>query len=321
MKTYEKYSSSPDGWNVTSILKLEDDGRFSYQEGWTDYTNASLSGGASGTWRRDPGVIVFRADWKEGPMYFPWEVGKELKALVKGDDLDFEYGWTLSLPPEHVARVPVRNFGTEPLTVVLEPWGVRHTLAPGETAQIVSQGRWAEGESYVDRADGGLVFYGWNGSWATFVPDPPPPKPKPPAPQPAPRAEAAEPAARPPVKPTVKPPVKPPAPPAPPFEPRKPSPELAALLRRWVDELPAEGMINRLCRENDGISLGGTVIYLWVLRTDGQVLCIDHESFAQRAEPEENAEVAYGWIEVGARTHPELSELLPPERRVDRPGE
>jgi hypothetical protein len=73
-------------------------------------------------------------------------------------------------------------------------------------------------------------------------------------------------------------------------------------------------MINRLCKENDAIPLDCTEIYLWALRTDGQVLCIDHESAARRAEPEEDAEVAYGKIEVGARTHPELLELLPAER-------
>jgi hypothetical protein len=89
---------------------------------------------------------------------------------------------------------------------------------------------------------------------------------------------------------------------------------LAALIRRWVQALPAEGMVNRLCKENDAILLDCSDIYLWVLRTDGQVLCIDHESFAQRAEPESDAEVAYGRIKVGAMEHPELLELLPPDR-------
>ncbi len=37
MKTYEDYGQSPDGWNVSATLKLEDDGRFSYEELWTDY--------------------------------------------------------------------------------------------------------------------------------------------------------------------------------------------------------------------------------------------------------------------------------------------
>ena len=71
-------------------------------------------------------------------------------------------------------------------------------------------------------------------------------------------------------------------------------------------------MINRLARENDAIPLDCTQIYLWVLRTDGQVLCIDYESFAQRAEPETDAEGAYGKIKVGATMHPELLQLLPP---------
>ena len=83
MKTYEGYSSSPDGWNVTSNLELENDGRFSYSEGWTDYTNASLSGGAGGTWRRGPGVVIFHTERIYDPIYFPWEVGREMRAIVR----------------------------------------------------------------------------------------------------------------------------------------------------------------------------------------------------------------------------------------------
>jgi hypothetical protein len=75
VKTYEDYSQSPDGWNVTSTLELEDDGRFSYSEGQTDYTNASLSGGAGGTWRRGDGVIIFLAERVYPPIYFPWQEG------------------------------------------------------------------------------------------------------------------------------------------------------------------------------------------------------------------------------------------------------
>ncbi|WP_375772216.1 hypothetical protein NR798_15450 [Archangium gephyra] len=268
MKTYEDDSQSPDGWNVTSTLKLEDDGRFSYSEGWTDYTNASLSGGAAGTWRRGSGAIIFRAEEVYGTMYFPWAKGQELIARLQDDALDFGHGWTLrppSPPSEYIVKTPVRNDGAVPLPPVLEPWGTRHTLAPGERVEVVAQGRWREGEPKVER-----------------------------------RADS-------PVKPLARPP-------SPRFVPRTPSPELAALLRRWVEEVPTDGMINRLCKENDAIPLDCTEIYLWVLRTDGQVLGIDHESFAQRAEPEEDAEVAYGKIKAGARVHPELLELLPPHR-------
>jgi hypothetical protein len=320
MKTYEDHSSSPDGWNVSSTLTLEDDGSFSYSEGWTDYTNASLSGGAGGAWRRDEGTIVFTAERVYPPIYFPWAVGRELRARLRDGALEFEGGWTLRRPTppwEYTLETHVSNDGAETLTLVLEPWGIRHTLAPGEGAKVVARGRWWEGKPTVERRGGELLFDGRNGSWATVVPKPMPPRPPMP---PAPAAPA--PPARRRVKPAAGPPVRPPTlpiarPPAQPFVPRAPSPELAALIRRWVDELPpgAPGnYINRLCKENDGIPLDCTQIYLWVLTTDGQVLCIDHESFGQRAEPEESAEVAYGKIEVGMKTYPELLELLPPDR-------
>src|SRR5918911_251090 len=98
MKTYEGYTSSPDGWNVSCTLELEDNGRFSYSEGWTDYTNASLSGGAGGTWRRGEGVIVFRTERVYPPIYFPWEIGQELVARLRDGVLDFAHGWTLRPP-------------------------------------------------------------------------------------------------------------------------------------------------------------------------------------------------------------------------------
>jgi hypothetical protein len=270
------------------------------------------------------GVIFFRAEQVYPPMYFPWEVGQELMATVRGDALEFAHGWTLDLKTVPIKEIPVRNDDTKPKPLVLEPWGIRRTLAPGERVRIVTQGDFWVGQfEKVDYGAEEIVYRGSVATWATVVPEPPPPppapppEPKPPAPERAPAAET-EPAAKPTVAPAAKPPVEPPTrPAAPPFVPRAPSPELAALLRRWVEELSAEGpgnMISRLCIENDAIPLDCTEIYLWVLRTDGRVLCIDHESFAQRAEPEENAEVAYGKIEVGARTHPELSELLPPDR-------
>ncbi|HEY9405727.1 MAG TPA: hypothetical protein VIQ24_23965 [Pyrinomonadaceae bacterium] len=322
MKTYEDYSTSPDGWNVTSTLELGDDGSFSYSEWRTDYTNASLSCGASGTWQRIEGYIVFHTERVDPPIYLPLAEGQKLIARLRDGTLEFGQGWTLHPPNPrqgYTITTPVSNDGTEPRTLVLEPWGTRHTLAPGERVEVVAEGRWWEGEPKVERRADEIVFDGRNGSWATVVPQPPlpspPPKPesitKPPAPSRTTRAKAPKridkPSGMSPVKPLVRPPV-------PRFVPRAPSPELAALIRRWIEELPAEGMINRLCKENDAVRLDCTEIYLWVLRTDGQVLCIDHESFAQRPEPEDDAEVAYGKIEVAAKTHPELLELLPPDR-------
>ena len=136
-----------------------------------------------------------------------------------------------------------------------------------------------------------------------------------------PRAPTAAMAKRP-VKPSVTPKIMAPVepvvrPPAPRFVPRVPSPELAVLMRRWIDELPAEVLVNRiqrLCRENDAIPLDANQFEVWALRTDGQVLYIDHDSFAQRAEPVEDAGTVYDKIELGMKKYPELLELLPPAR-------
>ena len=227
MKEYVDYSQSPDGWSVSATLTLEDGGRFVYAEAWTDYTNASLYGGAEGRWRREGGAVVFQAESIEGSIYFPWKDGQELRAVEQGNALDFGGGWTLREPK---------------------------SPAPPVKPQA--------------------------------APKPPPaPKPSPPI------AVSAFPQS----------------------EPVALSPELYARIRRWIDELPTEGMQNwkeRLCKENDALPLHCTQIYLWALRSDGHVLSIDHESFARRAEPENNALTAYAALAQGARKYPELTELL-----------
>jgi hypothetical protein len=323
VKTYEDYSQSPDGWNVSCTLELKDDGRFSYSEGRTDYTNASLSGGAGGTWRRGDGVIVFRTERVYPPIYFPWEVGRELIARGRDGALDFGRGWTLHPPrprQEYTIKTPVSNDGAGPLTLVLEPWGIRHTLAPGESVEVVAKGNWWKGEPTVERRAGELVFDGRNGSWATVVPEPlppAPPKPEPPTPPRAHRAKTFKPPVKPHATPKIMGPVEPTVrPPAPRFVPRAPSPELAALMRRWIDELPAEVLVNRvqrLCKKNDAIPLDANQFEVWALRTDGQVLYIEHDSVAQRAEPVEDADTAYDKIELGMKKYPGLLELLPPD--------
>ena len=239
LKTYVDYSQS-DVWNVSSTLKLEEDGRFVYEEAWTDYTSASLYGGAAGLWRRDGRLFLFQAEHVEGAMYFPWVVGQELKATEQGRALDFERGWTLrELPERKVSWSGSRDFDA------------REPKSPAPPIK-------------------------------------PPPKSPPPPPPPS-------------------------VPAFPQFEPVTPSPELAARIGRWIEELPLEGVQNwtgRLCKKNDAIPLHCTQIYLWALRADGQVLSIDHESFAQRAEPENNAVTAYAALAQGAHAYPELAELL-----------
>jgi hypothetical protein len=68
--------------------------------------------------------------------------------------------------------------------------------------------------------------------------------------------------------------------------------------------------VRRLCKQHDALPLHGTQFYVWALRTDGQVLVIDHESASQSVEPETDAALARNALAEGARQHPELSELL-----------
>lgn len=315
MKTYEYYGSSPDGWNVSGTLELTGDERFSYSEGWTDYTNASLSGGAGGTWRREGDVIFFRAEEVYTPMYFPWAVGLELTATVRGDALEFAHGWTLSEKTIPLKEIPVRNDSAKPMPLVLEPWGVRRTLAPGERVRIVTQGEfwYGQAEKRVEYGADEIVYRGWGGTWATVVPESPtappaPPKPTaPPAKPPAPPAVESAPAVESPQ------PLKPPSHVPPRVNPFTLSPELAARLRGWIDELPTEGdgnRVRRLCKQHDALPLHGTQSLAWALRTDGQMLVIDHESFSQGVEPETDEAAAHDALVEGARQHPELSELL-----------
>ena len=310
MRIYEDCAQSPDGWNITSTLKLEDDGRFQFDETWTDYTNATLGVTAEGSWRRDGDAVVLHPLRVEGSVG-GWETGEERKAVERGDILDFGGGVTLRIPPEREQVVPVRNTGVKPLTVVLEPWGTRHEVAPGEQVRVVARGPGGMGGLEIVRGEDEVVVYGWSESRVAVVTES-----KPARAVAASRAPGAEPA-----KHTVNAPVAPPQPVrvAEPentrFESLTPSPELAARIRQWIDELPTEGLqfwLHRVCRELNALPLHGTLIYLWALRPDGVVLCIDHEAFGHPTEPESDPLTVYAVLAQGTREHPELGELLPP---------
>jgi hypothetical protein len=182
-------------------------------------------------------------------------------------------------------------------------------VAPGERVRVVARGPGRMGQLQVVRGAEEVVVYGWSGSRVEVVREQQETKAA--TLNQAPEAEAD--------KPTAITTVALPAPArvAKPefarFEPLTPSTDLAACIRRWIDELPTEGMENwlsRLCKQHDSIPLHCTQIYLWALRPDGQVISIDHESFARRAELENDPVTAYAALAQGARTHPELGELL-----------
>ena len=59
------------------------------------------------------------------------------------------------------------------------------------------------------------------------------------------------------------------------------------------------------------LGVDGDARILWGLRPDGVMLCVDHESFSRRAEPETDPVVVYGAMMQGVQRHPELQPLVP----------
>jgi hypothetical protein len=96
--------------------------------------------------------------------------------------------------------------------------------------------------------------------------------------------------------------------------PRTPTPELAGRIRELIAQLPPAGLGQvgvRLGREYEMLPLASNSIYLWGLRPNGVILCVDHESFAQRAEVETDPVAAYAAMMQGVQRHPELQPLVP----------
>ncbi len=57
----------------------------------------------------------------------------------------------------------VTNSGPGPLQVWFEPWGMPHSLPPGESFRVVGRSPQA-GRMEVIEADGSVAVYGWPGS-------------------------------------------------------------------------------------------------------------------------------------------------------------
>jgi hypothetical protein len=98
----------------------------------------------------------------------------------------------------------------------------------------------------------------------------------------------------------------------------------AAHIQRLIDALQTEGEGNwllRLCQQRSALPLVGNSVYLWALRPDGVVLCLDHEAFGVPAEEETDPIKRFAAIVYGAREHPELRALIPeqpPDARLCR---
>ncbi|MFL5383023.1 MAG: hypothetical protein ACJ8GN_10950 [Longimicrobiaceae bacterium] len=228
-----------------------------------------------------------------------WDVACTLELR---DDGRFEYGeyWTCSLA---ATGGDVRgSWSREGDAVILRPdWSEGATFL---RLRIGEEIRAAEAGDTLDVGDGFRLRLRKE---AAAEPAPPPPR----EPVPMPAAPAAPAAA-----------AVPPSPPEPARSgeaphrpgPRRPTPELAARVRELIAQLPdgaADSGIVRLCRTNGILPLATTSIYLWGLRPDGVILCVDHESFARRAEVETDPVAAYAAMMQGVRRHPELQPLVP----------
>ncbi len=101
------------------------------------------------------------------------------------------------------------------------------------------------------------------------------------------------------------------------------APELAARIQRRIDELepasPGDWPV-RVCKEElNSLPLHSNSIYIWAIRPDGTVLCMDYEAFAHPTEPETNALALYAVMVHGARRYPELQEVVPAPPAGARP--
>jgi hypothetical protein len=63
--------------------------------------------------------------------------------------------------------LPVHNEGTTPLTVRIEPIGLPYVVAPGEMIYVLAKGP-ASGNLEVERSEGEVAVYGWEGSQVAF---------------------------------------------------------------------------------------------------------------------------------------------------------
>jgi len=93
------------------------------------------------------------------------------------------------------------------------------------------------------------------------------------------------------------------------------SPELAERIQRHLIDLPSQlgaWPVSLSKKKLNALPLHGNQIYLWSLRPDGVVLCLDHESASLPVWEESDPLTLYAVLVHGAQKYPELQELVPP---------
>jgi hypothetical protein len=95
-----------------------------------------------------------------------------------------------------------------------------------------------------------------------------------------------------------------------------PTPELSARIQQWIDALPPKTggvdiSFERVCKDElDALPLYSRSLFLWAIRADGEVLCVDYEPFRRPVEPERDRENICTALFHGMRRYPELQELF-----------
>jgi hypothetical protein len=94
------------------------------------------------------------------------------------------------------------------------------------------------------------------------------------------------------------------------------SPEFGRRIQQRIDALDAadpRAWPVRVCKEEmNALPLHGNQIYLWALRPDGVVLCLDHESASHHVEEECDPLTLFAVLVQGAKKYPELRQIVPP---------
>lgn len=92
-------------------------------------------------------------------------------------------------------------------------------------------------------------------------------------------------------------------------------PEQSNWIQRTIDELRADtpgDWPRRVCKDMlNGLPLASNLIFMWAIRSDGAIVCLDHEAFGWRWEIETDPVVVYAVLLRGALCYPELQALVP----------
>lgn len=232
MRIYEDHRS-PDEWSITSTLKLEDDGKFLYEERWTCYWG-NAGGGADGRWRQSGATIFLHTERAEGNTYLNLLPGHDRIAVEQGDIISFSEG----------------------LTYRLRQKATRELQQP-EKSKALSGSTVSDNVRMTARAPASAFNSDVNAP------------------------------------------------------PKLSSPELAARIRRWIDEL-GTGVIAHFGKRWNILPLHTNSIYMWALNLDGVVVWLDHEAFSDLPEPETDPLKCYAVMVHGTHLYRELAELIPP---------